>query len=236
MPKQGTREKRPMARTAREGEVPLFSMKKKLRQQEFGFVNWGGKRRGAGRKPKGERAGVSHAKRPRLPRRFPVLVTMKMCAGLGTLPARDVNELIRSAIAAGWREDFRVVEYSLQQDHIHALVEANDERSLSRGMNGLATRIARGLNRLWERVGRVFLERYHALQLTTPRAVRNALIYTLQNARKHGAWRGIAPDVFSSAPFFDGGTARSERVPIRGPGSSSGRGRGCSPSAGGGTG
>jgi len=182
----------------------LLSMKKKIRQQQFGFVNWGGKRRGAGRKPKGERAGVSHAKRPRLPSRYPVLVTMKVCAGLGTLRARDVNELIRSAIAAGRREDFRVVEYSLQEDHVHALVEASDERSLSRGMNGLATRIARGLNRLWQRVGRVFLERYHALQLTTPRAVRNALIYTLQNARKHGAWRAFAPDVFSSAAFFDG--------------------------------
>src|SRR5262245_8945880 len=44
----------------------------------------------------------------------------------------------------------------------------------------------------------------HALQLTTPRAVRNALVYTLQNARKHGAWRAFAPDVFSSAAFFDG--------------------------------
>jgi hypothetical protein len=30
-------------------------------------------------------------------------------------------------------------------------------------------------------VGRVFAERYHALQLKTPRAVRNALIW-----RKHG--------------------------------------------------
>jgi hypothetical protein len=44
----------------------LLFMKKRARQRGFGFTNWGGKRRGAGRKPKGERAGVSHAKRPRL--------------------------------------------------------------------------------------------------------------------------------------------------------------------------
>ena len=141
-------------------------MKKRIRQQEFGFVNWGGKRRGAGRKPNGERAGVSHAKRDRLPARFPT---------------------------------------------IHAIVEAKDECSLSRAMNGLATRIARGLNRLWQRVGRVFAERYHALQLKNPRAVRNALIYTLQNARKHGAWRAFAPDMYSSAPWFDGWKGRIEK-------------------------
>ena len=66
----------------------LLGMKKKIRQQEFGFVSWGGKRRGAGRKPNGERAGVSHAKRARLPARFPVLVTMKLWAGLQTLRRR----------------------------------------------------------------------------------------------------------------------------------------------------
>src|SRR5262245_65927184 len=143
--------------------------------------------------------------------RYPVFVTMKLCEGLETLRSRDVHALIRAAIAAGRREDFRVVECSLQKDHVHALVEANDERSLCRAMNGLATRIARGLNRLWHRVGQVFVERYHALQRTTPRAVRNALIYTLQNARKHGTWRAFAPDVYSSAPSFDGWNCRIQK-------------------------
>src|SRR5262245_23304551 len=127
----------------------------------------------------------------------------------GLLPG--VNALVRAAIAAGRRDDFRVVEYSLQENHIHALVEASDERSLSRAMNGLATRIARGLNRLWQRAGRVFADRFHALYLRTPRAVRNALVYTLQNARKHGAWRAHAPDVYSSAPWFDGWNCRIQK-------------------------
>src|ERR1700752_3396341 len=85
-------------------------MRKKTRQRELGFVHWGGKRRGAGRKPSGKRAGVSHAKRAKLAARFPVLVTMKLCDGLRTLRARDANALVRAAIAAGRREDFRVVE------------------------------------------------------------------------------------------------------------------------------
>lgn len=51
---------------------------KKPRQGSFEFPNgWGGVRRGAGRKPKGTVAGVSHRTRAVLAARFPVHVTMK---------------------------------------------------------------------------------------------------------------------------------------------------------------
>jgi REP element-mobilizing transposase RayT len=180
-------------------------MKTKTRQQEFGFTNWGGKRRGAGRKPKGERAGVSHAKRPRLSVHHPVLVTMRLRAGLPSLRANDTHELVRRALAASSeKESFRVVEYSVQSNHLHMLVEAQHERSLSRGMNALAVRLVRGLNTLWRRIGRVLADRYHARALLTPRAVRTALVYVLQNARKHGAWIAKVPDVYSSGSSFNG--------------------------------
>jgi REP element-mobilizing transposase RayT len=179
-------------------------MKKKPRQREFGFVNWGGKRRGAGRKPKGARAGVSHAKRPKLAACFPVLVTLRLRAGLPSLRYDDSHAVLKTALAAGSREEFRVVHYSVQSNHVHVLVETKDQRELARGMAGLAVRIARGLNRLWKRAGQIFSDRYHALVLRTPRAVRCALVYVLQNARKHGAWRALVPDVYSSAEWFNG--------------------------------
>src|SRR5262245_11140359 len=179
-------------------------MKKRALQREFGFTNWGGKRRGAGRKPNGDRARVSHAKREKLAARFPVLVTMRLRAGLLSLRADDTHALLRDAFAAGSSGAFRVVEYSVQTNHLHAIVEANDERTLSCGMNGLATRIARGLNRAWSRAGRVFDDRFHARILRCPRAVRVALIYVINNARKHGAWRAQVPDAYSSGPSFEG--------------------------------
>ena len=182
----------------------MLFMKKRARQQEFGFVRWGGKRRGAGRKPTGERAGVSHARRPRLAARFPVHVTMRLLDGFRTLRAKDAHALLKDAFAAASNGVFRVIEYSIQSNHLHVIVEACDEQALSRGMMGLATRVARRLNRLWERAGQVFSDRYHARILRSPRAVRIALIYVLQNARKHGAWRAYVPDVYSSAPWFDG--------------------------------
>ena len=167
-------------------------------------MSWGGKRRGAGRKPTGDRAGVSHAKRPKLAARFPVLVTMRLRAGLASLRADDTHELLRRAFAAGTSADFRVIEYSLQTNHLHALVEASGERALTRGMTGLAVRAARGLNKLWRRAGAVFSDRFHARILKTPREVRNALTYVIQNARKHGSWRARHADAYSSGPSFDG--------------------------------
>ena len=180
-------------------------MKTRARQRAFGFASWGGRRRGAGRKPKGERAGVSHVKRPKLCARHPVLVTLRLRAGLPSLRYNVAHELLRRALAASSEgEGFQVVEYSVQSNHLHMLVESKNERALSRGMNSLAVRIVRGLNRVWMRVGRVFSDRYHARILATPRAVRIALVYVIQNARKHGAWVAKRPDEYSSGPSFDG--------------------------------
>ena len=59
-----------------------MSRKERVRQKEFGFVSWGGKRKGAGRKPKGEVAGMPHGKRPDFAGRFPSHVTLKLEHGL----------------------------------------------------------------------------------------------------------------------------------------------------------
>src|SRR5688572_13009396 len=198
---RGARDSRELSNDS-EGASSWFCMKSKARQREFGFMGWGGKRRGAGRKPAGERAGVSHTKREKLAPRFPVLVTMRVRAGLASLRADDVHELLRRIFAAASSADFRTIEYSVQSNHVHVLVEASDERALTRGMIGLAVRIARALNRLWRRAGAIFSDRFHARYLRSPREVRNALVYVLQNARKHGSWRASRPDEYSSGTCF----------------------------------
>ena len=181
-------------------------------------MNRGGKRRGAGRKPKGERAGVSHAKRPELRARYPVLVTIRLREGLPSLRYDADHEVVRGALADSARETFQVVHYTLISNHAHMLIEAKDELALSRGMNSLSVRLVRRLKKLWASAGtpvegRVLADRYHARILRTPREVRNALVYLLQNGRKHDAWRLARPDPYSSASSFDGwllGASRSE--------------------------
>jgi REP element-mobilizing transposase RayT len=79
--------------------------------------------------------------------------------------------------------------YSVQANHLHLIVEAEDEQALARGMKGLKVRLARKINALVGRKGTVFADRYHARILSSPRAVKNALAYCLNNARKHALQR-----------------------------------------------
>jgi hypothetical protein len=67
------------------------------------------------------------------------------------------------------------------------LAEAQSREALSRGVQGLAIRLARAINRVLHRAGEVWADRYHARALRTPREVRNALVYVPNNWRKHGA-------------------------------------------------
>ncbi len=173
----------------------------------------GGSRPGAGRKPKGERALVTHSTRPTTTARNPVLITTRLVAGLPNLRRERTLVLLRDALASGAdRFGFRLVEYSIQSNHLHFVAEGEDARSIARGMQGLLVRVAKALNRHWGRRGKVLVDRYHAHVLGTPREVRNALVYVLQNARKHGAQlTGI--DACSSGPWFQGWRDRIARTP-----------------------
>jgi hypothetical protein len=107
------------------------------------------------------------------------------------------------------RLGFRLVHYSVQRNHLHLIVEAPSARVLARAMQGLAVRLARRLNAVFRRKGSVFADRYHAHVAATPREVRNALRYVLNNARRHivrlrRRWYRDWIDPYSSAVWFDG--------------------------------
>jgi hypothetical protein len=57
-------------------------------------------------------------------------------------------------------------------------------------MQGLGVRIAKALNQVLARRGKVFVDRYHAHVLRSPREVANAVAYVLGNAIIHAARRG----------------------------------------------
>jgi hypothetical protein len=100
---------------------------------------------------------------------------------------------------------FRVVHFSAQDDHLHLIVEADDTAALAAGVRGLEISIAKRVNRLTFRRGKFWADRWHGRALTTPRAVRHALVYVLGNGRKHGShWQPGGLDPCSSAPYFSG--------------------------------
>ena len=113
-------------------------------------------------------------------------MTMKLRRGLVNLRVRHRFSHVLDGITKA-RERFgtRIVHYSVQSDHLHLVIESANGTSMSRAMQGLAVRLARRLNRVLERRGKVFADRFHHRVLATPRQVRNALAYVLCNARKH---------------------------------------------------
>ena len=94
------------------------------------------------------------------------------------------------------RFGFRLIHYAVMGNHVHMIVEANDRRALGRGMKGLGVRIARSLNRMMQRRGKILSDRYHQHILRTPTEVKNARHYLLTNAERH--YRIDYPDPFAS--------------------------------------
>ncbi len=188
---------------------------KRAKQLHFSSL-WRKKPRKRGEKkrgrPKKEDAGVSHLRRAALASRHPVHVTLKLRGGLPRLRNYDPYNVVCAAFERGKERagtragnHFRLVHFSVQDDHLHLVVEATDRLGLSRGVQGLAVRIARGLNRLWGRKGKVFGDRYHDRILRSAREVRNVLAYVLNNGRKHR--RRVPrnhPDTYCSGHWFDG--------------------------------
>jgi len=176
----------------------------------------GGKRRGAGRPPKGARAGSPHKERPFLHARYPLHVTLRVVRAVGNLRRRCVYQAIREAtLTTARREDFRIVQLSIQRTHVHLLVEADDKRALAAGLQGFQISAAKHLNaaisrdRPERRRGPVFPDRYHAEIIKSPTQARHTLSYVMNNWRKHQEDR-VAPmrswkiDWFSTAVMFPG--------------------------------
>jgi REP element-mobilizing transposase RayT len=138
-----------------------------------------------------------------------------MVDGLPTLRQELFVKVLRRALEKG-KERFglRVVHYSIQNNHLHCVAEAAGRRALSRGMQGLEIRIARAINRVLVRHGRVIGDRYHARALRTPREVRNVLAYVLLNSRKHARMARDGWDLASSAAMFDGWREGSPRADV----------------------
>ena len=184
------------SRAAGTSAATATAVRRKPRQLGLTFRTWGGKRKGAGRKPEGGRPGVPHRPRPDFARRLPVHVTLRMAAHVYNLRSRRSFRLIEKALREGGADRFgvQVVKFSVQGNHVHLLVEAEGRSALARAVKGLSVRLARKLNALMSRRGQVLGDRYHAHLLRTPTELKRALHYIRDNARRHAsAWGDRLP-------------------------------------------
>ena len=178
----------------------------------------GGRRKNAGRKPTGDFA--SHAVRPEIDKRHPQHLTLRADTEVGWLRRLDVYAAIRRALRTVHprANEFRIVHLSIQNTHIHLLVEANDKRCLANGMRAFQISAAKAINAVYSRRrrlnkrrrGRVFADRYYTEDIGSVRQVRNTLSYVLNNWRRHrddaGAYSLLAGrlDPYASGLAFKG--------------------------------
>ena len=184
-------------------------------QLGFRFRQRGGWRPGVGRRRKNRR--ISDQKRPLLAARFPCHIVLRVDKELPNL-RRSMGVFHQVFAAHAHKEGFRLVHFSVQQTHVHLVVEAENNAALSRGMQGLNISLARRLNIRWGRRGKVFVDRYFLRILKTPLEVKRALIYVLKNGHKHFTEQGeVVPsrwlDPCSSARYFDGWEGAKVRPP-----------------------
>jgi len=164
------------------------------------------------RQPKRGRPTKPGAGVPHLPRavhaRYPLHITFRVRRHVWQLRSRRCfSRIQRAFFKVLGRFDTRIAHFSVQHDHIHMLVETQDRRALGRAMQGFAISAAKRLNEMMGRHGAVFADRYHSRPLRTPTEVRSALVYVLNNFRKHARYGRPAPtaiDPFSSASTFAG--------------------------------
>jgi REP element-mobilizing transposase RayT len=169
----------------------------------------GGVRKGAGRK-KSVRRGGPHRRRPEISARHAVHVVLRINGGSELRQGKAYNALrvvLRALLDA---TDYRIVHISIQNNHLHLLVEAANKRALQSCMQRFTIRAARALQAAMGWHGKVFPWRYHATQIKTARQARNTLAYVLNNWRRHrediasATTRAAAVDPYSSGILFDG--------------------------------
>ena len=216
VPQRGQR-KKVVRRGATKASAVLGASRKPARGEQLTFANkrtWGGPRINSG-PTAGPRPKVRHRPRPAHHADSPVHVTLRRAKGLPSFRADRLHRLLRDAIRDTRRQGFRIVQYSVQADHVHLIVEADDPTVLTNGMRSFSVRVAMRVNRdiLGRNRGHVWGDRHHRRELTTPSEVRNVLVYVLNNHLKHGEWDVGLVDPCSSAPWFTGWMHRREPEP-----------------------
>ncbi len=209
------------------GNVVVVGWSSRKRQLELPRLDKNGQRRGgarprAGRRPKGRRAGVTHAKRAELDPTKPIHITLRVVAAVAALRTAKAYRAIRNALetSACNQLGLRICHFSVQRNHLHLICEADDKRSLARGMQSFKISTAKQLNRELGRSGTVFADRYHVEILGTPTQTSHAISYVLNNWRKHGEHRNTVGlyrdriDPFSSGAQFYGWSAARWRTSI----------------------
>jgi hypothetical protein len=156
---------------------------------------WGGRRAGAGRKPSGKNAGVSHTPRVHAAR-YPALVTMRTETDVPTLKDKARRKVVEAALEASFTTSphagaVRVLAYAVEKDGVRLVVEAKDTDAIATAMRVVGISVARQVNGQVGRTGKFWKDRYSTKDLITEAEAR-AAVATMETSAKDATWL-VAP-------------------------------------------
>jgi REP element-mobilizing transposase RayT len=89
-------------------------------------------------------------------------------------------KILKRAIENARGYGLRILQFSMQKNHVHLIIEADNNEILTRGMRSLTITMAKGID-----MGRIQVARYHLHVLRSRIETRNAVHYVLFNEQKH---------------------------------------------------
>jgi len=166
------------------------------KEEGFRYTHRGGYRPGAGRKPLVGRVSVKHAARPVFDVPSALHIVHRAGARAEVLSRRECQPTLEHALQeSAEKPNFRLVLAGVGPDRLHLIVEADDKVALRFGMQSIAIRIARQLNRFTGERGQFFADRYDARVLHTRRDIETA-VARLETATQE---TGLAPIALAPA-------------------------------------
>lgn len=156
--------------------------------------NWGGRRSKSGRK-RIHSIGVSHRSREVVNTKQTLHINFKYRLNIRN---KEILRILKRAVLNASLKGLRILHYSVQSNHMHFIIEADNNRILEIGMRSLTVTLAKGIHK-----GKVQLERYHLHVLKTIRETKNAIHYVLFNEQKHSGRHIIVLSGYSSLYSLD---------------------------------
>ncbi len=113
---------------------------------------------------------------------MPVHITARAVGASPNLRSERIFKAILAVLAKSSEKLFGLLHFSVQGNHVHLIVEADNDVALARGVQRLLSRIAMVVNATARRSGKLWRDRHHRHPLRTPSEMRNAYVYVLKKA------------------------------------------------------
>lgn len=162
-------------------------MKKRIKKfTQLTLLNY----RGAGRSAKHD-AGIRHTSRPKISRPTSLHLTIKVKSIKANIKNKIILHMLKRAILNARRQGLKVIHFSLEYDHVHLLIEADNNLTLGKGMKALGVTLAKRINKFRGLKGAVYKHRYHFRRVGSSAQLKKVMNYIFSNGVKHGTSKSI---------------------------------------------